>query len=142
MDSLDLGLFYNRAGQPITMREWGEHFRQPLYKIVRQTQLRNGRLVSTVWLGADHRIGPGPPLIFETMVFALPSISGDLDQLRYATETEALAGHEAMVKKWSRLPNRRIKKLVLKRKLARDRRMRKRSQKRMRIAFGRPGRRS
>ena len=60
--------------------------------------------VSTVWLGIDHNwLGDGPPIIFETMVFSKgerddPGYHGlhDMDMDRYATEEEALAGHEAM----------------------------------------------
>lgn len=51
--------------------------------------------ISTVWLGLDHNFsGVGPPLIFESMVFG-----GDYedDCRRYATEHEALAGHQEAV---------------------------------------------
>jgi len=51
--------------------------------------------VSTVFLGLNHGFG-GKPLWFETMVFG-----GKLDQEqdRYETWDEAVAGHEAMVKR-------------------------------------------
>lgn len=55
-----------------------------------------GVRVSTVFIGLDHRFGPepGPPLVFETMVFG-----GVLDQEweRYSTWDEAAAGHAALV---------------------------------------------
>lgn len=53
--------------------------------------------VSTVWLGLDHNFEPdGPPLIFETMVFGGPLADY---QWRYATEAEAVAGHDQVVAK-------------------------------------------
>jgi hypothetical protein len=49
--------------------------------------------ISTVWLGMDHGFG-GDKEIFETMVFG-----GNLrgHQRRYATELEALTGHNEVV---------------------------------------------
>jgi hypothetical protein len=46
--------------------------------------------VSTVWMGINHRYGPGPPLIFETMVFGGPL---NQDCRRYTTIEQARAGH-------------------------------------------------
>ena len=52
--------------------------------------------VSTVFLGLDHNHGPaGPPILFETLVFGGP-LSDEME--RYATWTEAEAGHAKMVK--------------------------------------------
>jgi hypothetical protein len=53
-------------------------------------------LVSTVWLGLNHQFRQGPPLIFETMIFA------DLDWMdqfcrRYATWAAAMNGHTLIV---------------------------------------------
>jgi hypothetical protein len=39
-------------------------------RIVGQTRTLYGEKLSTVWLGLDHSFGTGPPLIFETMLFA------------------------------------------------------------------------
>lgn len=53
--------------------------------------------VSTVFLGMDHRlIGPGPPVLWETMVFG-----GEYDdeQERYTSREAALAGHARWVAK-------------------------------------------
>ena len=42
--------------------------------------------VSTVFLGVDHQVGDGPPLVFETMVFG----SGRVDLVgRYSTWADA-----------------------------------------------------
>ncbi len=72
-------------------------------KRVAMTTLPDGKRVSTVWMGLDHRFGHGAPLIFETMVFP-PEGAGDLDCDRYSTEEEAIAGHARMVTKWSAIP--------------------------------------
>jgi hypothetical protein len=59
--------------------------------------------VSTVFLGIDHNhFGDGPPILFETMVFANPKGAAFPDELdglmrRYATWDEAEAGHAEVV---------------------------------------------
>lgn len=54
--------------------------------------------VSTVFLGLDHNWEPdGPPLIFETMVFASDYPEIDQDCERYSTWDDALKGHNNMV---------------------------------------------
>ena len=77
------------------IRNWSD------IKRVAETTLPNGRWVSTVWMGLNHRFGDGPPLIFETMVFPSRDDMGDLDSDRYSTEAEAFAGHERMVAWWT-----------------------------------------
>jgi hypothetical protein len=52
--------------------------------------------VSTVFLGLNHQYGDGPPLIFETLVFA-GALDGEME--RYSTWEEAEQGHQAMVKR-------------------------------------------
>ena len=53
--------------------------------------------ISTVFLGIDHRIGePGPPLVFESMVFGGPL---DGEQERYCTWDESVHGHDVLVKR-------------------------------------------
>lgn len=64
-------------------------------RVVAKTPLP-GCEVSTVFLGLDHRFGPGSPLLFETMVFGGPF---DQEQERYSTWAEAEAGHARMVDK-------------------------------------------
>lgn len=71
--------------------------------------------ISTVFLGLDHNLWDGgPPLLWETMAFTkerhLSMVFGRersmpdwLDQDRYETRAEALAGHEAMVAKYRKL---------------------------------------
>ena len=98
---------YDRAGNPMTVDEWIEAIKvkegiDP--RRVAETTLPDGKWVSTVWLGLDHNFsGDGPPVIFESMVFAFRKSQGlgeDLDQERYSTEEEARMGHDALVAKW------------------------------------------
>lgn len=66
--------------------------------------------VSTVFLGLDHNFSGSEPILWETMAFEnkwrKSKINGkefkyqkSIDQDRYHTRAEALAGHEAMVLK-------------------------------------------
>lgn len=95
--------YFNRQGKPITTEQWRALLeRKDDYRRIAQTTLPDGTWISTVWLGLNHRFDSGPPLIFETMVFE--SENGPYTELyldRYSTEEEALAGHEAAVKRWS-----------------------------------------
>lgn len=86
--------FWARNGDPITMEQWSELVGNLEYKRVAYTTMGEV-VVSTVWLGMNHNFDDvGPPLIFETMIFG-----GDLadEQWRWATEAEALDGHEKVV---------------------------------------------
>ena len=91
---------YDRQGNPLELLEWGRLLKKEEMRRVRETTLPNGKWISTVWIGLDHSFGPGPPLIFETMVFSKLAGEGGLDSERYSTEEQAIAGHEAMVEKW------------------------------------------
>ena len=92
-------LYYDRAGNPLTMWEWAQKLESD-DRIVERTEIPYGLeqrtvVVSTVWLGLDHNWFPGgPPLIFETMVFGGPA---DEEMHRYATEEEARLGHSGVV---------------------------------------------
>lgn len=109
----DLPRYYDRKGEPITMREWLILCEAPDYRGVGWTEV-GPYYVSTVWLGLNHNWGEGPPIIFESMVFASEtSVSKELetewgtmpsfpyhesfDQRRYGTEDAALAGHAQLV---------------------------------------------
>lgn len=104
-------MVFDRQGQPISMRRWGElretgldpdgHYGEHSY--VRVGEDKVGEVtVSTVWLGMDHgwpsfaeRQGNQyRPVIFETMIFG-----GEFDecQRRYRTEAEAAQGHAEAV---------------------------------------------
>lgn len=103
-------LWYDRQGRPLphaTVEDYQAIERlvtNASYKRVAETTLPDGIWVSTVWLGVDHQWGSGPPLIFETMVFLGRGGGCEIDVARYSTEEEALAGHKAMVQKWSARP--------------------------------------
>lgn len=90
--------YTDKAGNPISMKEWSKLLSDGEYKRIGATTLPDGKRVSTVWLGLNYGFG-GTPLYFETMVFP-PDSMGALDCERYATEAEARAGHAAMVAKW------------------------------------------
>lgn len=97
---------YRRDGTPYPNTqagtlEWAKDHSNLQYKRVAETMLPNGKWVSTVWLGLDHSFGDGPPLIFETMVFASKDDLQEEDCERYSTEAQAIAGHDAMVAKWT-----------------------------------------
>jgi len=94
---------YDREGRPQNMAWFNEKCADMEYKRVLETQI-GPYWVSTVWLGLDHSFSDdGPPLIFETMVFATDSrdperdtLGPDLDCLRWSTEQEAIKGHQDM----------------------------------------------
>lgn len=102
---------YDRNGQAMTMEEWSIKMEDNDYKVIKQEEVGE-YWISTVWLGLDHSFDGGDPLIFETMVFQkkkkwqapsklLPQgfwYRPDIDQRRYSTLTEAIIGHEKMVK--------------------------------------------
>lgn len=94
---------YNRDGTPFNgdVLSWAKTFEMDNRRVAR-TKVTDAADpsksfdVSTVFLGIDHSFGSGPPLIFESMAFA----EGDsLDELceRHSTESQARAGHTAMV---------------------------------------------
>ncbi len=96
---IEQDMYYDRQGHPITLARYawliGYHTRTEVYKRIALDDIGLYR-VSTVWLGANHNwTGVGPPIIFETMVF-LAGSSEDWGMHRYATEEQALAGHEAV----------------------------------------------
>lgn len=74
-----------------SVEAWSKNF-SGKDRIVIQTQ-GDGWLVSTVFLGIDYRWGEGPPLLFETMLFAKFPEMIDSDCLRASTYAEALENH-------------------------------------------------
>ena len=88
---------------PVDLMTWARWFEEA-DRVVKQTPILNDHLaviyeVSTVFLGLDHNHAPiGPPLLFETMVFASETGYRDLDCRRYPTWHEAEAGHAEMVR--------------------------------------------
>jgi hypothetical protein len=89
---MTLGNNYDRQGRLISFEQWGRLLVTDEYKRVGLD--RYGDItVSTVWLGINHRYGPGKPLIFETMTFAPEGSAYEDGCIRYATEAEAIMGH-------------------------------------------------
>lgn len=92
-----------------TLDGWAAWFakRGPDARRVAQTETQFF-MISTVFLGIDHQFGEGPPLVFETMVFARDphhdaelgfSVHEDFDQIRYATWDDAVTGHQTAVRR-------------------------------------------
>jgi len=97
-----LGLYFDKNGVEISMQEMAALRANEEYSTIRRTVLPNGSLVSTVWLGIDHGYQSPVPIVFETMSFKRGE-SGEIDwggvhSNRYATEEEAIKGHEEIVK--------------------------------------------
>lgn len=102
MASRRLGLYFDKNGVSITMHEMAALRASEEYSVIRKTVLPNGSLVSTVWLGIDHGYNSPVPIVFETMSFKRGD-NGEIDwggvhSNRYATEEEAIKGHEHIVK--------------------------------------------
>jgi hypothetical protein len=104
-----IGVYFDLDAQPISFEEWAllVHHKHDARRFSlggestpEEDPTRIGSFhvgeawISTVWVGIDMHLGPGPPLIFETMIFGGPR---DQEQWRYATRAEALAGHRAVV---------------------------------------------
>jgi hypothetical protein len=65
--------YYDYDGQPMTdgVEAWAKLFENTEARIIGQSRTLYGEKLSTVWLGLDHNFFEGgPPLIFETMLFA------------------------------------------------------------------------
>lgn len=97
----DIGpIYFDRDGEPLSLREWSLLKGMRDYNIIRQEYV-GPYWVSTVWVGMDMGIGLRSgcrPIIFETMVFSGDERDRrDFDQRRYSTEAQALAGHQEVV---------------------------------------------
>ena len=93
-------MYYDMEGRPIGLEEWALLFESE-ERIIGRTELPGGCWVSTVWLGLDHSFGTGPPLVYESMVFASHEDMTDLDCVRYTTREQAEAGHSELVTRWT-----------------------------------------
>ena len=94
---IDYHLFFDKSGKPISRDEWAD-LTTTEYKTIKREEVGN-LSVSTIWLGMNFALF-GPPLIFETMVFA----DGHeiVYQDRYTTMEDALTGHKEALK-WAKL---------------------------------------
>jgi hypothetical protein len=85
---------YDKEGTPISLTRVTElkYYNNDYMRI--GLDYVGGVCISTVWLGFDSRRGTGPPLIFETIVFAVGSRARLCQSVgRYATQAEAYRGH-------------------------------------------------
>jgi hypothetical protein len=74
---------------------WAEWF-ETADTLVAKTEV-DASVVSTVFLGVDHRFtGGGPPILFETMVFDKDNVGGEMR--RCSTWLEAEAQHAEVVR--------------------------------------------
>jgi len=87
--------YFNKNAEPICMCEWSRLFSDHQYQVIEKTDFKD-LFISTVWLGMDHGFGNHDrPIIFETMIFK--GDEGEL-QRRWATEEEAVEGHDKIVR--------------------------------------------
>jgi hypothetical protein len=87
----------NRPLMTDDMLEWARFFENMTRRTVGHTQINSAVMVSTVFLGLDHRHRrDGPPLLFETMIFGGPLTASCW---RYVSWDDAEAGHRAAVRK-------------------------------------------
>lgn len=87
---------YDRTGRPISAKDAAGLFREDRHV---GSDHVGDYWISTVHLVVNHRLGDGPPLIFETMVFFQGAGGSWLDEYteRYSTEEQARNGHEHVV---------------------------------------------
>lgn len=99
-------MFYDRQGKEISLVQYAELQKfAPYYSGVERTDMDDGFTVSTIWLGVNWQFLNGPPLIFETALFA------GHDQVeviaRYSTEIDAIIGHkfwcQSIAEGWERV---------------------------------------
>jgi hypothetical protein len=85
--------------EEVDLITWAEWLEYPSNRIVGYTQITSQIWVSTVFIGLDHRFTgwpPGPPILFETMIFGGPL---NQYQWRYSSHDDAISGHAAAVKR-------------------------------------------
>lgn len=76
---------------------WAKFIETASNCIVDYTEVTSGCVVSTVFLGLNHRfISKGPPILFETLAFGGPM---DGDGARYSSWDDAVIGHKSFVAK-------------------------------------------
>lgn len=88
----------DHTAEACDMEKWSEQYEQ-LFKNGSRCvakDLIDGHIISTVWLGINHRFYEGEPHIFETIVFVADNFDG-IYMDRYSTWDEAVAGHEKAV---------------------------------------------
>jgi hypothetical protein len=93
----------DRVPIPVDMLTWARWFEGPIDQRTVSQEYVGDWWVSTVFLGLDHEWRDGPPVLFETMVFAHEAMafahreSADFFRRRYSTWEQASLGHRAIV---------------------------------------------
>lgn len=93
----------------VDLLTWGKWLEHSDNRIVGYTQITSQASVSTVFIGIDHRWPgwpPGPPILFETLVFG-GALDGQGD--RYCSYDDALTGHRMFVKRARKAAGQKIK---------------------------------
>jgi hypothetical protein len=88
-------------GEPVPepdLMKWARWFETTRFWRLAFDQISEYVVVSTIFLGLDHRFGgDGPPILWETMVFK----NGEAqDMIRYSSRAAAMEGHEKLVAEW------------------------------------------
>lgn len=94
--------YFLRDGTPTDAQTWRGLQGDAAYLQVEKTTLPNGRWISTIWLGIQYESPPadGAPELFESVVFDVDT-QQPLTSVRHATEAEARAAHQRLVKEWA-----------------------------------------
>lgn len=78
--------------------EWARWFKDEDARVIARNHVWDDVLVSTIFLGIDHRFGVGDAVLYETMIFDQSGgRSHELYQERYSTRQEALEGHRKAI---------------------------------------------
>jgi hypothetical protein len=92
-------MYYDKYGHPIDVLTWADLIENRKYSVIKQTDLGNGFVVSSVWIGIANYFKYNKPVIFETMLFLDgKEYVGETRQTSYIQET--LEVHEKLVKKF------------------------------------------
>ena len=91
----------NKVPYPVeNIDEWAKGMEVLDTRIVKQEQ-QGDYFISTVFLGLDHNLEQGDPILFETMIFHHPKGEAtnyeDLYVDRYTTYQESLEGHQKAI---------------------------------------------
>ena len=93
----------NEENEPVKVDAltWASWFEEHDYRRIVARSKVDTYLISTVFLGIDHRaffLSPGvPPILWETMVFKDDDEYEDLDMWRYDSHKDAVYNHRAVV---------------------------------------------
>lgn len=93
--------YLDRQHQPLSQKEWREKFGDASYATVKETPIATVA-IETAWVGVACAIEKDRPKLFLVQVIErLKGESKDREEpLWFASEKEALAAHQAAVKRW------------------------------------------